>query len=315
MLRIAVLPALLATLTACSSSDPAFGGGGRQATREQVSYPAIRFETSAGAFTAILYPEAAPETVARYQEYAESGYYVGRSFDRVVPGFVIQATDCLVSVLTRDSRTLPLEPSEDHFFSAGALGIARAADPDSGGSEFFVMDFPTSHLRGEYTVWGQVIEGIEVIRHAARVQAIDFTAGGQVPAVLGDRCALQPVEISATQNLTVTLDADQAARLPMRVAERVRTDTVAYNLEWPASLAAGRATELSAYINHLDGSAPPPADELSISVGGAPVEVEGDPGTAGIYRFDWTPPAPGDYDVVLEAGGAELAVLVVNVER
>jgi len=310
--KILLMLSALALLSACGADLP--GARDRATPAEPVTYEGIRFETSAGSFTAILYPEAAPETVARYLEYVDSGFHVGRSFDRVIPGFMIQATDCAISAATRDSRTLPLEVTEEHFFSAGALGIARAADPNSGGSEFFVMDFAAGHLAGDYTVWGQVVEGLEVIRSAARVQTIDLTAGGQVPGVVGDRCAVQPVEITATSRVNVTLEAEQAAALPMKTAERVRTETAAYNLEWPATLAAGRDSALTAYITHYDGTAPPAAGALSIAIDGAePVALEGDAAIAGIYRFHWTPPAAGEYEVVFSSGGTELAILYIQV--
>jgi peptidyl-prolyl cis-trans isomerase A (cyclophilin A) len=279
--------------------------------RDSVSFEGVRFDTSEGPFTAILYPEAAPETVARYLEYVDSGYYVGRSFDRVVPGFVIQATDCAISVLTRDTRTLPLEVTEDHFFGAGALGIARSSDPNSGGSEFFVMDFAAGHLGGDYTVWGQVVDGLDVIRRAARVQAIDFTAGGQAPALAGDRCAVEPVEITATARVTVELSPREAARYPLKTAERVRTDSASYNLEWPASLAVGSETALTAYIRSNNGTTPVPAPE-SVGIvidGAAPITVTGDPTADGIYHFNWTPLAEGEHEVVIRVDGADVATL------
>lgn len=312
MKRLLLMIGAALALAGCGGGSEPLRSDGAQ-SKQGVSYEGVRFETSEGPFTAILYPEAAPETVARYLEYVDSGYYVGRSFDRVVPGFVIQATDCAISVLTRDSRTLPLEVTEEHFFSAGALGIARAADPNSGGSEFFVMDFATSHLAGQYTVWGQVIEGMDVIRRAARVQAINFTTGG-APAVIADRCAIQPVEINATARVTVNLSEEQAASLPLKTAERVRTETTAYNLEWPASLAAGRESALTAYITAFDESAPAPtAQELTISIAGEVVAVEGDATAEGIYHFRWTPPAAGEFEAILSAGGEELASLFILV--
>lgn len=285
--------------------------------KQDVAFPALKFKTSAGDFTAVLYPEAAPETVARYQDYVASGYFAGRSFDRVVPGFVIQLTDCAISAVTRDSKTLPLEIAEDYFFSAGALGIARASDPNSGGPEFFVMDFAAAQLNTQYTVFGQVIEGMDVIRHAARVMAVDFTAGGQAPAVVGDRCAVQPVAISAVDAVSVNLSAEQAARLPLKTAERVRTGTASYNLEWPASLAKGHDSDLTAYIRMIDETqAPPAAADVSVSVdGGAPLAVEGDATAAGIYHFHWTPVAKGEHEATLSASGAALASWVVQVAR
>ncbi len=304
---------LALALAACNSSQPASRSVTVATSKADVSFEAIRFETSAGPFTAILYPEVAPETVARYQEYVDSGYFVGRSFDRVIPGFVIQLTDCAISAVTRDSRTLPLEPSEDYFFSAGALGIARAASENSGGSEFFVMDFAAAHLNTQDTVFGQVVEGMEAVRSAARVMAVDFTQGGTVPFPLGDRCALMPVEITATTRTTVTMSAQDAARYPLHTAARVRTDTASYNLEWPATLAAKRETDLTLYIRMVDETqAPPAAQDLSVNLAGVSLAVEAG-AVAGIYRFRWTPKAAGIHDAVISAAGAELATLQVDV--
>lgn len=301
--------ALALVLAACSvpGNQDAESRAGAATTR-----PGLRFDTSAGSFTAVLYPEAAPETVALYLDFVAEGYFNGRSFDRVVPGFVIQLTDCAVSSVTSDSRTVPLEVTEEHFFSAGALGIARSTDPNSGGAQFFVNDFAAGHLNGEYTVWGQVIDGMDVVRKAARVQAVDFTAGGQAPAVLGDRCALEPVEINGIETVDLVLDAGLSARLPLRTAARVSTELAGYNLEWPATLARGRSTDFTAYIRMRDAAAAPPS-ELTIGIGMAELTATVDGATPGIYRFDWTPPAAGDYDVLLRSGGSELATLLLTV--
>lgn len=296
------------TLTACGNSTLE----SRSASKADVSFEAIRFETTAGAFTAILYPEVAPETVARYQEYVDSSYFVGRSFDRVIPGFVIQLTDCAISFVTRDSHTLPLEPSEDYFFSAGALGIARAANPNSGGAEFFVMDFASAHLNNEYTVFGQVVEGMDTVRNAARVMAVDLTAGGQAPGVVGDRCALMPVEITATVRTTVTMSAETAVRYPLQTAARVRTEVASYNLEWPATLAPGRDTDFTLYIRMIDEAQSPPGD-VSVVVGGETIAAVAEGSVPGIYQFQWTPAAAGRYDAAVQSGGSELAVFQVEV--
>lgn len=296
------------TLTACGNSTLE----SRSASKAEVNFEALRVETSAGAFTAILYPEVAPETVARYREYVDTGYFVGRSFDRVIPGFVIQLTDCAISVVTRDSRTLPLEPSEDYFFSAGALGIARAASPNSGGAEFFVMDFAAAQLNNEYTVFGQVVEGLDTVRRAARVMAVDLTAGGQAPGVVGDRCAVMPVEITAIVPTTVTMSAEDAARYPLQTAVRVRTDLASFNLEWPATLAAGRDTDLTLYLRMVNQTQAPPS-EISVTIGGETIATLADADTPGLYPFRWTPAAAGIYDATVRTSGSELATLQVEV--
>ncbi|HLF16032.1 MAG TPA: peptidylprolyl isomerase [Candidatus Thermoplasmatota archaeon] len=168
---------MVAALAGCLSSNGS-------AEKPTVSREAILFDTEFGPLTVILYPEAAPETVSLLKAYVGEGYYDGRVFYRTVPGHVIQVTD--LHGLTEDARTVPLEPMAGFSFSAGAAGIARSEDPHSGGPEFFLMDFATGHLDGNYTVWGQVVEGLRVVHHAARVPAIEFPRlPGETPSVEG----------------------------------------------------------------------------------------------------------------------------------
>ncbi|MEA3203605.1 MAG: peptidyl-prolyl cis-trans isomerase, partial [Thermoplasmata archaeon] len=144
MARAALLVLLAALLAGCVTSPvpaPATPGVDLAAS---VTRPAIRFETEAGPLTVLLYPEAAPRTVALMEQYVAEGYYTGRSFTRTVPGHVIQVADAS-GTATEDGRRAPLETDPAHHFSAGAVGIARDTDPNSGGPEFFVMDFATSH--------------------------------------------------------------------------------------------------------------------------------------------------------------------------
>ncbi len=302
--------ALCLLLAACGGvQDAGF------APRDAAAGPAalqqgLRFDTELGSFTAVLYPEAAPQTVARYLEYAESDYFVGRSFGRVIPGFVIQLTDRVLGV-TEDERTLPLEASPDHDFSAGALGIARAASPDSGGPEFFVMDFAAAHLNPDYTMWGQVIEGLDVVRQIARVDAIDWSDTTGLPTLLFDRYAIEPVEITAVEVLELSLPPALAAELPRRTArDRLRTDDAAYNLEWPATLAPGQTTTMSFYVTVFDeGAVPPPAESLALRIDGEEFRVRADADWPGIYRFDWTPVRAGLHRVNVLLNNEDLGVL------
>ncbi len=307
------LALLSLTILAACDSAPELNAQSRVVAGER---EAIRFTTELGEFTAILYPEAAPETVARYQEYADTDYYVGRGFGRVVPGFVIQLTDQLLG-LTEDDRTLPLEPSGAHFFSAGALGIARASSPNSGGPEFFVMDFASGHLHGDYTVFGQVIEGMDTVRKIARVPAVDWRESTGLDPLLFDRYAIDAVQITAATRVTVVLGEAQAARYPLRTAERVRGERYAHNLEWPASVAVGAATDMIWYLTVLDGESalPEPAELMVVTPENLLLPVQGDPDTAGIYSFVWTPQAIGRHGLSLQRAGQVLATLEVRVAR
>src|SRR5204863_1679096 len=139
-----------------------------------------------------------------------------------VPGHVIQVADASGGALD-DGRRVPLEANATLHFAAGAVGTARDSDPDSGGPELFVMDFATSHLDGNYTVWGQVVSDLAVVHDIATRPAVDFTAVPSVPgAPVGapfDRMALAPVRITAATLEEVRLPAAVAAHYPLQVAK------------------------------------------------------------------------------------------------
>lgn len=277
-----------------------------------VSREALLFETEFGSFTVLLYPEAAPRTVELMKDFAREGYYAGREFNRVVPGHVIQVID-KAGGATEDARRVPLETTADHHFSAGAAGIARGEDPNSGGPEFFVMDFATSHLDGNYTVWGQVVEGLDVVHRVARVPTVDLTQVPEASNYLTDRQAVDAVAITGARLVTVALDAARADDFPLRVAQNVRVDAWRHSLEWPRDLAAGRAASLTWYLRTSNDDQPPPAaSALTIRIGETALPVEGDAGGAGIYHWTWEPVAAGDHEVALLHGDEVLATLVVH---
>src|ERR1700748_45350 len=110
-----------------------------------------------------LLPDVAPKTVAQIKTLARQGFYDGTPFHRVIEGFMAQGGDP-TGTGTGGSKlpNLPLEPSQRHFVR-GVCGMARASDPDSGNSQFFIMFAPTPSLDGKYTIWGQVVSGMEYV--------------------------------------------------------------------------------------------------------------------------------------------------------
>ncbi len=134
-----------------------------------------------------LLPEVAPQHVARIRTLARSGAYDGVAFHRVIDGFMAQTGD--VQWATRETidegragtggSDLPDLPAEfsDIPFDRGVVGMARARDPDSANSQFFIMFDEGYFLNGQYTVVGRVIEGMEVVdeirRGAGQSGAVD----------------------------------------------------------------------------------------------------------------------------------------------
>ncbi len=124
-----------------------------------------------------LFPDLAPKHVERLITLARSGAYDGVVFHRVIDGFMAQTGDVEFGKLGGDmSRAgtggsdLPDLPAEfsDYPFEAGVVGMARAVDPDSANSQFFITFAPARHLDGKYTVVGKVVEGMDVVNAIKR---------------------------------------------------------------------------------------------------------------------------------------------------
>jgi peptidylprolyl isomerase len=115
-----------------------------------------------------LRPDLAPKHVARIKELAREGFYNGVVFHRVIPGFMAQTGDPTGTGRGgSDKPDLPAEFSNEPF-QRGTLGMARTSDPNSANSQFFINYVETPHLNGQYTVWGQVVEGMEHIDQLAK---------------------------------------------------------------------------------------------------------------------------------------------------
>ena len=115
-----------------------------------------------------LLPEKAPNTVANFIELANSGYYDGLIFHRVIAGFMIQGGDPTGTGMGGPGYGIKGEFSSngvenDLSHARGVISMARAMDPDSAGSQFFIMHKDGPFLDGQYAAFGQVISGIEVV--------------------------------------------------------------------------------------------------------------------------------------------------------
>ena len=114
-----------------------------------------------------LRPDLAPKHVARIKELARQGFYDGIVFHRVIAGFMAQTGDPTGTGRGGSGKKLDAEFSSEPF-KRGTLGMARSRHPDSADSQFFITFAPASYLNGKYTVWGQVIEGMEHIDRIKR---------------------------------------------------------------------------------------------------------------------------------------------------
>ena len=128
-----------------------------------------------GTMKAELYPEIAPETVKNFVDLASKGFYNGLIFHRVIPGFMIQGGDPEGTGMGGPGYCIKGEFSANGFkndlkHTRGVLSMARAQDPDSAGSQFFIMHADYPYLDGQYAAFGKLIEGIEVVDQIASVK-------------------------------------------------------------------------------------------------------------------------------------------------
>ena len=119
-------------------------------------------ETVKGTIRAELYPNLAPKHVNSFVFLACQGYFDGLNFHRYEPGFVIQGGDPNGNGSGGPGYRLPAEFNSTKH-TAGILSMARTNDPNSAGSQFFIMLGNSPHLDNQYTVFGKVIEGMEVV--------------------------------------------------------------------------------------------------------------------------------------------------------
>ncbi len=115
-----------------------------------------------------LRPDLAPKHVARIKELTREGFYDGILFHRVIDGFMAQSGDPTGTGRGGSEKPDLAAEFSNEPFVRGTLGMARTADPNSANSQFFITFIETSHLNGQYTVWGQVSEGMDYIDQVAK---------------------------------------------------------------------------------------------------------------------------------------------------
>ena len=109
-----------------------------------------------------LFEDVAPNHVKRIKELVQTGFYDGIIFHRVIPGFMAQTGDPQGNGTGGSGKNLKAEFSP-YKYKYGTVGMARSSNPDSGDSQFFICFNGCSHLTGQYTVWGQVEKGMDIV--------------------------------------------------------------------------------------------------------------------------------------------------------
>ena len=136
-------------------------------------------KTSEGEMVAEFWPDVAPKTVENFKKLAKSGFYDGTAFHRVIKGFMIQGGDPLTKDESKQSRWGTGDPGYkiDAEFNKksherGVLSMARSQDPNSAGSQFFICHGAPKFLDGQYTAFGKLIEGDDVLERIATTKTL-----------------------------------------------------------------------------------------------------------------------------------------------
>ena len=138
-----------------------------------MSNPIVTIEMENGdVIKAELYPEVAPNTVNNFISLINKGFYDGVIFHRVIPGFMIQGGDPQGTGTGGPGYSIRGEFTSNRFLNElkhtrGVLSMARTMDPNSAGSQFFIMHEDAPHLDGEYAAFGKVVEGMEAVDRIA----------------------------------------------------------------------------------------------------------------------------------------------------
>jgi peptidyl-prolyl cis-trans isomerase B (cyclophilin B) len=162
--------ALCLFLAACSGSDKSSDSGSSKAIDySNATNPVAEILMSDGGVIKIeLYPEAAPNTVNNFISLANSGFYDGLTFHRIIPGFMIQGGDPAGDGTGGPEYSIAGEFEDNGFENSlkhtrGVISMARSQSNDSAGSQFFIMVADTQSLDGQYAAFGKVTEGLEIV--------------------------------------------------------------------------------------------------------------------------------------------------------
>jgi peptidylprolyl isomerase len=129
----------------------------------------IYLDLTSGRVVIQMFPDLAPKAVERIKTLARQGFYDGTPFHRVIEGFMAQGGDP-TGTGSGGSKLpdLPAEFTNVRHFLRGTCGMARTSDPNSANSQFFIMFAPAPNLDGKYTIWGQVVQGMDFVDRIKR---------------------------------------------------------------------------------------------------------------------------------------------------
>jgi peptidyl-prolyl cis-trans isomerase B (cyclophilin B) len=161
-------------------------------------------KTTAGEMTLELWPEVAPKTVQNFKTLAQASFYDGTAFHRIVKGFMVQGGDPLTKDPAKENdwgtggpgHTVKAEFS-DRSHQRGVISMARSRHPDSAGSQFFICLGDASFLDRNYTAFGQLVAGDDVLGRIGETP-VDMNSGGERSKPLS-RIGVESIRIVAVE--------------------------------------------------------------------------------------------------------------------
>ncbi len=174
-------------------------------------------KTSDGEMVAEFWPEVAPKTVENFKKLAREGFYDGTAFHRIIKGFMIQGGDPNTKDLSNESRygtggpgyQVPAEFNERPHVR-GVLSMARSADPNSAGSQFFICLGTASSLDRQYTAFGKLIKGLDVLDKIGD-SAVTRSGSGETSKPT-TRVALESVKIVPADSIKTDAETTPATK-------------------------------------------------------------------------------------------------------
>jgi peptidyl-prolyl cis-trans isomerase B (cyclophilin B) len=196
LLVVAMITAVV-SMTACTSKPAATTSAGTSTQEASAAaepsatasdegsktVPTATVKTNKGTFTITFFPEKAPKHVESFIKLSEQGFYDGNKVHRYEPNFVVQMGDPQTNSMTREDVIAKKNPRlgtggpgynipaefNDEPHVLGTVAMARSQDPNSAGSQFYIVVGPASFLDGQYTVFGKVTEGYDEVASKLRV--------------------------------------------------------------------------------------------------------------------------------------------------
>lgn len=192
-MQVALIALLTATGPATLVNTPMQDVQNSTAPAQNTPEPAkgeevVVLETDKGTIVVKFFADKAPKHVESFKKLSKEGFYDGTRFHRCIPGFMIQGGDPTSKDLDKSDMWGTGGPDfrlkaefNDMKHVRGVLSMARSSDPDSAGSQFFIMHKDAPFLDGKYTAFGIVVKGIEVVDKIVATGPTDQSANGKVP--------------------------------------------------------------------------------------------------------------------------------------